>query len=662
MTVPQLPIQRSSLRASRHLLPKAASFAAALIWLLLASPNALAQQSDMHHLFDGVRRGSATPAVISKDSDPLGVDDDPNNLPSAPRPAGSLRQPEHFKSHVVLAAATKQQPKTDAAKDETLPPPQIDGSHLEGQVPLSGWDSAGNVDLRKGQNGNVSMVVRDASLSKVLSILGQNYHLNIVAANDIDSSISITLSDVPLEQALTSILAVANYTWVERNGIIMVTSMTESAQLPADIQGREVHVFELDFVGALGVSEAVTAMLSPIGKMSIIKSDPTDNKRTREMIVVEDQPASICRIGEYLQEVDQPPRQVLMEAHILQVTLKDDTKCGVDLSQILRAAGSTIKLETTGFASDAASPAFLTTVSGGDLGTVIEALETSTDTKTLGSPKVLVLNHQEAMVHVGDDIGYQGSQTTTQTSTFQNVQFLEVGVLLRIRPNITRDDRVLLHVHPEVSTGKINPLTNIPDKSTTELETDVMLRNGQGMIIGGLINETDATIQTKIPYLGDLWRVGVLFKRSEVNKERSEILVAIVPRIQPYTPEYKAFEQGELVRAATPLYQGPLIRNSRPYDPVLPDGRRVVKPFIPTPLPRPAIDRCRECTAPWPSYDVPRHVYPQQHFDADCDGSQGPPADGASQMEMQSEISPELLPTPAAPNNNSDGAIISDHR
>ena len=207
-----------------------------------------------------------------------------------------------------------------------------------------------------------------------------------------------------------------------------------------------------------------------------------------------------------------------MEAHILQVNLKDNTKCGVDLDGILRAAGSTIKLQTVGLANDAANPSFLATLNGGDLGTVIEALETTTDTKTLGSPKVLVLNHQEAMVHVGDDIGYQGSQTTTQTSTFQNVQFLQVGVLLKIRPSITRDDRVLLHVHPEVSTGAINPLTNIPDKSTTELETDVMLSDGQGMIIGGLIKENDSTVQSKIPYLGDLWKVGILFKRSEVNE------------------------------------------------------------------------------------------------------------------------------------------------
>ena len=629
--------------------------AATLVCLLLSPTIATAQNSEMHHLFDGVRRGSATPEVLNDDRNPFPADDAADQPQAAPHPAASLKQPGQFNRKVVLAAHTAAKPAAAVDKSETLPPPQINGTKLQGSVPLSGWDAAGNVEVAKTQNGNVSMVVRDASLSKVLALLAQTYHLNIVAANDIDVSISITLNDVPLEQALTAILSVANYTWIERNGIILVTSMTESAQLPADIQGRQIQVFDLDFASAVAASEAVTPLLSPIGKMSIIKSDSADNRRTREMIVVEDVPASIARIGAYLQEVDQPPRQVLMEAHILQVNLKDNTKCGVDLDGILRAAGSTVKLQTVGLANDAANPSFLATLNGGDLGTVIEALETTTDTKTLGSPKVLVLNHQEAMVHVGDDIGYQGSQTTTQTSTFQNVQFLQVGVLLKIRPSITRDDRVLLHVHPEVSTGAINPLTNIPDKSTTELETDVMLNDGQGMIIGGLIKENDSTVQSKIPYLGDLWKVGILFKRSEVTKERSEILVAILPRIQPYSPEAENYEEGELVRAETPLFQGPLCRTSRPYDPVLPDGRRVVKPFVPTPLPFPAVNRDRECVAPQPSYYVPHKPYPVQHLVPPCNDQAGTP----DMNSQQPEISGEYLPQPMGA-AGSDGAVISD--
>ncbi|HEY4232538.1 MAG TPA: secretin and TonB N-terminal domain-containing protein [Lacipirellulaceae bacterium] len=634
--------------------------AVSLACCLLLATGALAQNSDMHHLFDGVRRGSATPEVLQKDRSPFDADDDTKEPQDAPHPTSSLQQPDRMSAGVVLAAhttkPTKAQSAMETSKPEALPLPQISGTKLQGKLPMSGSDAAGSVDVSTNQSGNVSMVVRDASLSKVLALLAQTYHLNIVAANDIDVSISITLNDVPIEQALTAILSVANYTWVERNGIILVTSMTEAAQLPADIQGRQIQVFELDFAGAAAVSEAVTAMLSPIGKMSIIKSDPQDNRRTREMIVVEDQPPSIARIAAYIDEVDQAPRQVLMEAHILQVTLKDDNKCGVDLDGLLRAAGSNIKLQTAGLASDTATPSFLATVEGGDLGTVIEALETTTDTKTLGSPKVLVLNHQEAMIHVGDDIGYQGSQTTTQTSTFQNVQFLQVGVVLHLVPNITRDDRVLLHVKPEVSTGAINPQTNIPDKTTAELETDVMLRDGQGMIIGGLIKETDSTVQSKIPYLGDLWKVGILFKRSEVNKERSEILVAIVPRIQPFSPEVQAYTQGEMVRAVTPLFQGPLCRTSRPWDPVLPDGRRVVKPFVPSRLPLPAVQRSRDCTAPWPRYDIPHEPYPVKHFDATCDDPNMAP----NMTGPQPEISGEYLPQPTGA-AGSDGAVISDH-
>jgi type IV pilus assembly protein PilQ len=662
MNVLNLHADAHPARVTRHARLAIALCATLLACLLLPTATAFAQNSDMHRLFDGVRRGSPTPEVLQSSRNPFPTEADESSPNAVSPPSDGLQQPTPMRRDVVLVSHTKPQPPAEKEKTETLPPPQINGKRMLGQVPLSGWDAAGEVQVDKNQNGNVSLIVRDASLSKVLALLAQTYHLNIVAANDIDVSISITLNDVPLEQALTAILSVANYTWVERNGIIMVTSMTEAAQLPADIQGRQIQVFELDFASATVVSEAITSLLSPIGKMSIIKSDSQDNRRTREMIVVEDLPPSIARIGGYIQEVDQPPRQVLMEAHILQVNLKDDNKCGIDLDGLLRVAGSQVRLQTTGLASDTATPAFLATVEGGDLGTVIEALESSTDSKTLGSPKVLVLNHQEAKIHVGKSIGYQGSQTTTQTSTFQNAQFLDVGVTLKLTPSITSDNRVLLQVHPEVSDGAINPQTNLPDKTTTELDTDVMLNDGQGMIIGGLINETDSTVQSKIPYLGDLWKVGILFKRSEVDKERSEILVAIVPRIQPFAPEHQAYEQGELIRAETPLFQGPLCRTHRPFDPVLPDGRRVVKPFIPSPLPAPEVRRPRDCAAPWPNYYVPHVPYPVQHFDGTSDDGSGPPDSCAPDVaEPQLEMPGENLPQPTG-ENSSGGAVISDHQ
>jgi hypothetical protein len=179
------------------------------------------------------------------------------------------------------------------------------------------------------------------------------------------------------------------------------------------------------------------------------------------------------------------------------------------------------------------------------------------------------------------------------------------------------------------------------------------------MVIGGLIKENDSTVQSKIPYLGDLWRLGFFFRRSEVTKERIEIIVAIVPRIQPYDPEFADFEQGELVEAETPLFQGPLCYTDRPWDAKLPDGLRLAKPYIPRRPRLPAVDQSRPgyCTAPWPQYYVPHKPYPQQHFGSDCDE---PSALYSQEMPLVSpELADEFVPEPEG-SVTSEGSIISD--
>jgi type IV pilus assembly protein PilQ len=544
------------------------------------------------------------------------------------------------------------------AEPEQHVPPQV----FQGRLPLSGSQPGDGVQMSRSADGLMTIKVRDYSLSKVLSILAQENGLNIVASNDIDAMISITLENVPLEDALTAILSVANYTWVERNGIILITSLTDSANLPAGVQGRQIQVFELDFVSARVVSEAIAGFLSPIGKVSISESDPIDNRMTRELVVVEDLPESLSRIAAYICQVDRPPRQVLIEAHILQVNLDDTNRQGVNIDGIVRLADVNLTLKTTGFANDAAPQAFLATLEGGDLGHVIELLQTTTDAKTLGSPRLLVLNEQEARLQVGEQLGFKVT-TTTETSTLESVQFLDVGVVLSIIPRITRDGRVLLSVKPEVSSGQVNPETGLPEEETTELETDIMLNDGQGMIIGGLIKENDSVTQSKIPYLGNVKGLGWFFRHSEVTKERVEIIVALVPRVQPYNPEYQAFEQGELVRAGVPLMHGPLKRTYRPWDPVLPDGDRVYRRLLPHPAEfRRAWKHGHDAPVydPWTSqYSVPPHPLPQQRFyDEGCDPMMEPhdtlpPPHGYSSDELEPMMQ-------LRPGSHNGAAIITD--
>jgi type II secretory pathway component GspD/PulD (secretin) len=531
-----------------------------------------------------------------------------------------------------------------AIGSEPLPAPRV-----EGTVPISGWDAAGDVDIVRRPNGNLSMVVRDASLSRVLSLVAQTYSLNIVASNDIDAVISITLQDVPMEQALSAILAVANYTWVQRNGIIMITSLSDSTQLPADIQGRQMQVFELDFVSAGVVADAVTQLISPVGRIAVSASSDSDNRRTSETILVEDVPQSLARVAAYIHQIDQAPQQVLLEAHILQVTLNDDTSNGVNFNALFRIAGSRVNVLSVPSVSAGLSapsnidtPTSLITIDGSDLDAVVELLKTTTDAKTLGSPKLLVLDEQEARIQIGQRFAY-ATTTTTQTSATGGASFVETGTILRIRPRITRDGRVLLNVAPEVSEAGERPANSElpPDMSTTELETDVMLEDGQGMVIGGLIKESDTTGQSKVPYLGDVRGIGWFFRHSKVTKVRQEIIVAIVPRIQPYDSQWHAYEQGELARTQTPLFAGPLCRTERPWEATLPDGKRVAKPIIPPPRTRPYIDRTCDCVTPTPGYYVPRRPFPRQRYDDGYDAQV--PEFPSSLRRPQPQLSDEFV-------------------
>jgi type II/III secretion system protein len=178
------------------------------------------------------------------------------------------------------------------------------------------------------------------------------------------------------------------------------------------------------------------------------------------------------------------------------------------------------------------------------------------------------------------------------------------------------------------------------------------------MVIGGLIKENDTVTQSKVPYLGNVKGVGWLFRRSEVTKERVEIIVALVPRIQPYDSKWQAYEQGELVRTNTPLLHGPLCRTDRPWDPVLPDGKRVKYPLIPNKHHRPKTGYYHDMDG---RYIVPPYPLPEQHFVGDTDDCES----GEGQLQDQPTKGPILseqdLPLPEAADPTSGGNhIITD--
>jgi type II secretory pathway component GspD/PulD (secretin) len=445
---------------------------------------------------------------------------------------------------------------------------QPTGAPREHHLPLASSDES-NISVRH-QAGRITLFVRDATLNDVLTRLAETQGLNIVTADSLATRLTITLDGVTLTDALDAILAAAGYTWVQKNNIIFVTNLAEGTTVAPDMQGREVAVIPLDFVSAADVNDVVSSMLSPVGQSFIMESSDSDNRRTCDTLVVEDLPEYLQRVRLHVAQLDMPPRQVLIEAHVLEVDLEDDTKHGINFQHFFEMFDQGIRLETTGMANAAAQQAFFVHMQGQNLIALLECLKSTTDAKTLASPRILAVNGQTARLQVGEQLGFRVT-TTTETMTSESVEFLDVGVVLEVTPRISRDGRVLMRVKPEVSSGQVNPLTGLPEEETTELETDVMLCTDQGIVIGGLIQETDGELETKLPWLGELKHVGKLFKREETLRKRSEIIIALLPRVLPYDAGYQELETIDVMRTQTPLFCGPLERYPRPWEPRLPD-------------------------------------------------------------------------------------------
>jgi len=473
-----------------------------------------------------------------------------------------------------------------------ISPPQVqaDRSAQSGPAPLTHQiglqqRDAELVEVNNAANG-ITLVARDAPTSAVLTALARSQDMNLVLAAPAENRITVALSGRSLSETLDAVLSAGGHTWAMRRGVIYVTALQTGSTVAPELQGREIRIFELDYGSAADVEAAVQGILSPVGQSWISQSSPTDNRRTKEIVTVEDLPGYLARIENYIAQLDQPPRQVLIEAHILEVELSDDNRHGVDFTNLAKSGSLELSFETAGLANMNAPQAFLLQAMAPNLTGVIEALKVTNDAKTLASPRIIAVNGQESRLQVGEQLGFRVT-TTTETSTLESVEFLNVGVVLTVTPHIARDGRVLMRIRPEVSSGSVNPQTGLPEEDTTEVQTDVLLSTGQGMIIGGLIRENDTIGANKYLGLGDLPWIGAAFQRRQEVKSRSEIIIALIPHVLPLPSQEQCRNDVEFQRTRDPLLVGELERFPRPYEPRLPDYR-----VNPPPRPRWAQPYC----------------------------------------------------------------------
>jgi len=315
-----------------------------------------------------------------------------------------------------------------------------------------------------------------------------------------------------------------------------------------DTAGASASAGKSESLGKAGASRAGTGKrggkngtnLQFGGEPSLLADDG------RNVILIRAERADYLRLLKILERLDNLPRQVLIEVLVAEVTLKDSWQFGIEWAlknSKLKINGSPYTQKFVSNFKDIAAPAASTygfaysaVNSSGDIVALLNALADQTDVSLLSSPQILVLNNEQAFVNVGDQVPIVTSESVPLTSTdlrTSTVQYKDTGTILKVRPRINYDGLIILDIHQQVSAASENTLggTTSPIISTRELKTKLAVKNGQSIMMGGLIKKGNTNNQSKIPLLGDIPLLGWAFKHEKQSNEKTELLVMITPYV-----------------------------------------------------------------------------------------------------------------------------------
>ena len=425
--------------------------------------------------------------------------------------------------------------------------------------------------------GTFEIAVEDVPLPQVLNMLAIQSRRNIITSKRVGSvSVTANLFDVTFYEALESILHIASLCYDEQGNFIYVMTCEEKLQRENANRVMEDRVFYLDHISPADAEALAKPLLSDNGNMSRLgevqlgfapgKTDAGGDSWAHEpVLVVRDYKDNLEAIETLLKDVDTPPKQVMVESTILVTEATGDYAWGMDVSVLLKGSFTDLLNPlnpvswlqnqnnptpggTVPTSNDLAiqSTVGATTERGGfklgvlneNVGVFMRLLDEVSDTMILARPKILALNRQRAQVLVGERVAYL-STTQTETASTQSVQYLDTGINLILRPFISRDGSIRLELFPSVSEYTIrkigNPLspgyTEVPDESTHEITTNVRVRDGETIVLGGLFKDKAVTNRRSVPGLGDVPVLGAAFQGQDDEVTRQEIIFLVTPTV-----------------------------------------------------------------------------------------------------------------------------------
>ena len=329
--------------------------------------------------------------------------------------------------------------------------------------------------------------------------------------------------------------------------IVLIDTPPKIREMEAVIQKAELPTVQrvfptvtTNFILQYAKVEDIEPQLTPLltKEVGMVRSD----KRTRTLIVT-DLPLSLSKICELVAIFDRPQKQVFIEAKIVEVKLTDEFRLGVKWDHILQGLDPRFSLGTSGqfpagvLASEGGTLNYHTIAAGGDLNVLVEALSTVGDAKVLSNPHIAVLDGEEATIRVITSEPYAETtfETGTTNITGKTYKFIDVGVSMAVTPRINELGFITVNIRPEVSSVVGNYDTasgqGVPIVKKSFAETSVSVKDGVTIIIAGMIDKQESKEINKIPILGSIPLLGMLFRSEHTKVQNTETIALLTPRI-----------------------------------------------------------------------------------------------------------------------------------
>ena len=429
---------------------------------------------------------------------------------------------------------------------------------------------------REINKGRFSLSLEDVPVKKALAILSQSSPVPIVAEQGVSGRVTVNIKDMPLGDLLASMLRPLGYTARVEDGMIVVGST-----------GLITRTFVIDYLKDKRVSSSVTkASISSggssdsssgsssgggsQGNVSVTTSGGSDfwseiikgiesiaygpdkkNGGASGSNIISNQLAGVIHvtapadamqsISTYLESIQvEIKRQVLIQAHIAEIELKDEFSLGIDWGHVFNNLKGSIDLDMMSNITGI-SNSFVLNIDTNDFTLLLDTFKEQGDINMLSSPKVSTLNNQKAVIKLTTkEVTWVQSVLRDSdgniVETINSPQIDEVGLFLDVTPNIAASGSITMQVHPSIT--EVKEVSISPDLSSSkpiitvrEVDTVVDVNSGQTMVIGGLISEKTSTVKRGIPLLGDIPYLGLLFSNFKQEKKKTELVIFLTPYV-----------------------------------------------------------------------------------------------------------------------------------